>query len=66
MAVRHSLKRNIHEEPCRDKDERLMWTYFGVWLFLAPSPAGMGESVQSTDKAKYSSFKIMKIKAENK
>ena len=43
-----------------------MWTYFGVWLFLAPFPVGMVESEQSTDKTKYSSFKTMKTKAENK
>ena len=46
--------------------ERFKWTYFGVRLFLAPFPVGMVESEQSTDKTKYSSFKIMKTKAENK
>lgn len=63
MAVRHSIKRNRHEEPCRDKDER-SWTYFesGYW---APFPVGMVESEQSTDKTKYR-VKIMKTKAENK
>ena len=66
VAVRHSIKRNRHEESCRDKDERFMWTYFGVRLFLAPFPVGMVESERSTDKTKYSSFKIMKTKAENK